>query len=131
MKRLIVGLVLAAVAVGCCPEECNEPKDSGTTFAKDALQKYVDSGEMPGAVNVFYKDGVQETACLGYADIDAKRPITLDDVYMQCSQTKGFCGVTIAILVEEGKISLDDPVSKYLPEFGTLWVKGPESNGVQ
>ena len=128
MNRLIVGLVLAAVAAGCCSVNC--PRESGTTFAKDALQKYVDSGEMPGAVNVFYRDGVQETACLGYADIDAKRPITLDDVYMQCSQTKGFCGVTIAILVEEGKISLDDPVSKYLPEFGTLWVKGPESNGV-
>ena len=41
---------------------------------------------------------------------------------MQCSQTKGFCGVTIAILVEEGKLSLDDPVSKYLPEFKDLKV---------
>ena len=128
MKRLIVGLVLAAVAAGCCSVNC--PRESGTTFARDALQKYVDSGEMPGAVSVFYKDGVQETACLGYADADARRPITLDNVYMQCSQTKGFCGVTIAILVEEGRISLDDPVSKYLPEFGTLWVKGQESNGV-
>ena len=128
MKRLMVGLLLLAVAAGCCSVNC--PKDSGTTFARDALQKYVDSGEMPGAANVFYNDGVQETCCIGYADADAKRPITLDDVYMQCSQTKGFCGVTIAILVEEGKISLDDPVSKYLPEFKTLWVKNPESNGV-
>lgn len=123
-----MGLLLAAVAAGYCAERC--PKDSGTNFAKDALQKYVDSGEMPGAVSVFYNNGVQETACIGYADIDAKRPITIDDVYMQCSQTKGFCGVTIAILAEEGKISLDDPVSKYLPEFETLWVKGAESNGV-
>ena len=51
MNRLIVGLVLAAVAAGCCSVNC--PRESGTTFAKDALQKYVDSGEMPGAVNVF------------------------------------------------------------------------------
>jgi len=50
---------------------------------------------------------------------------------MQCSQTKGFCGVTIAILVEEGKISLDDPVSKFLPEFKELWVLGSTSNGVK
>ena len=110
MKQLIVTLSLAAALAGCCTGNC--PKDSGTTFARDALQKYVDSGELPGAVNVFYKDGVQETCCIGYADADAKRPITLDDVYMQCSQTKGFCGVTIAMLVEEGKITLDDPVSK-------------------
>jgi CubicO group peptidase (beta-lactamase class C family) len=50
---------------------------------------------------------------------------------MQCSQTKGFCGVTIAILVEEGKLNLDDPVSKYLPEFATLWINAGESNGVK
>ena len=128
MKKLLSIIGLAVAVAGCCTCKC--PKDSGTTFARDALQKYVDSGEMPGAVSVFYKDGVQETACIGYADADAKRPITLDDAYMQCSQTKGFCGVTIAILVEEGKISLDDPVSKYLPEFKELWVKGAASNGV-
>ena len=132
MNIRIFTLTLAAalaVCAGCTTTlTC---KDSGTTFAKDALQPFVDSGELPGAISVFYKDGVQETTCVGYADADAKRPITLDNCYMQCSQTKGFCGVTIAILVEEGKISLDDPVSKYLPEFKTLWVKESESNGVQ
>ncbi len=129
MKRLVALVGLAAAVAGCCTGNC--PKDSGTTFARDALQKYVDYGEMPGAISVFYKDGVQETACIGYADIDKKRPITLDDVYMQCSQTKGFCGVTIAQLVEEGKITLDDPVSKYLPEFKELWIKESSTNGVQ
>lgn len=129
MKKLMIGLVGAAVLAGCC--NCNCPSNSGTTFAKEGLQKYVDSGELPGAINVFYKDGVQEVCCIGYADVAAKRPIGMDDVYMQCSQTKGFCGVTIAKLVEEGKITLDDPVSKYLPEFKTLWVNGGESNGVK
>ena len=129
MKKLLVVMGLAAAVAGCCTGNC--PKDSGTTFARDALQKYVDSGELPGAINVFYKDGVQETCCIGYADADAKRPITLDDHYMQCSQTKGFCGVTVAQLVEEGKITLDDPVSKYLPEFATLWVKTGEGGDVQ
>ena len=129
MKKLMVMVGLAAAVAGCCT--CNCPKDSSTTFARDALQKYVDSGELPGAINVFYKDGVQETCCIGYADVDAKRPITLDDHYMQCSQTKGFCGVTIAILVEEGKISLDDPVSKFLPEFKELWIAASDTNGVK
>ena len=108
-----------------------EPVCSGTHFAADALKPYVESGELPGAISVFYQNGKQEVACVGYADVAKKRPITLDDPYMQCSQTKGFCGVTIAILVEEGKISLDDPVSKYLPEFGTLWVKTSEKDGVR
>ena len=130
MKKLMIGLVGAALFAGCC-SVCECTSNSGTTFAKDALQKYVDSGELPGAVNVFYKDGVQENCCVGYADVAAKRKITMDDVYMQCSQTKGFCGVTVAKLVEDGKLKLDDPVSKYLPEFATLWINGGESNGVR
>ena len=128
MNKLIIGLVGAALFAGCATCKYVE---SDTTFAKDALQKYVDSGELPGAISVFYKDGVQETCCIGYADAAAKRPIAMDNVYMQCSQTKGFCGVTIAKLVEQGKITLDDPVSKYLPEFGTLWVETSNSNGVR
>lgn len=55
----------------------------------------------------------------------------MDNVFMQCSQTKGFCGVTIAILVEEGKISLDDPVSKYLPEFKERWILESNTSGVK
>ena len=129
MKKLMIGLVGAAVFAGCC--NCNCPVESGTTFAEEVLAPYVKSGELPGAVNVFYKDGVQETCCIGYADAAAKREITLDDVYMQCSQTKGFCGVTVAKLVEEGRLRLDDPVSMYLPEFKELWVETSNSNGVR
>ena len=127
MKFKTLFLAAAAALAGFAAE----PVDSGTHFAADALKPFVESGELPGAISVFYKDGVQETACVGYADVAKKRPIKMDDPYMQCSQTKGFCGVTIAILVEEGKISLDDPVSKYLPEFATLWVKTSEKDGVR
>jgi len=105
--------------------------ESGTTFAKDALEPFVKSGELPGAICVFSKGDVQETTCVGYADVATGRAITTRDLFKQCSQTKGFCGVTVARLVEEGKISLDDRVSKYLPEFGALWVETFCSNGVK
>ena len=130
MKILKLFLVAAALAFAGCTS-ANLAKDSGTSYMADALAPWVEKGELPGAVSILYKDGVQETACIGYANVEEKRPIALDNVYMQCSQTKGFCGVTIAILVEEGKLNLDDPVSKYLPEFGVLWVQESESNGVR
>ena len=101
----------------------NKVSLSKTSYAKEALQEYVESGQLPGAISVLYKDGVQETCCIGYSDVESKRQITMNSAFMQCSQTKGFCGVTIAKLVEEGKLSLEDPVSKYLPEFETLWVR--------
>lgn len=129
MKRLILFIALAAVCLAA--DARPGVKDSKTNYAREALTPYVQSGVLPGAISIFYNNGVQETCCIGYADVARKRPIKLTDVFMQCSQTKGFCGVTIAKLVEEGKISLDDPVSKYLPEFKELWVLDGEKDGIR
>lgn len=93
-----------------------------------AIDRYVESGELPGAISILYDNGREDVECLGYSDIETKTPITLDDPFRQCSQTKGFCGVTIAKLVEEGRLRLDDPVAKYLPEFKTLWVESKGAN---
>ena len=129
IKIIIAKVCLAAAlfsVTGPGGQEARAKKkviDSKTTYAKEVLQPYVDSGQLPGAISVFYKDGIQETCCIGYADVASGRKIRMDSAFMQCSQTKGFCGVTIAKLVEEGKLSLDDPVSKYLPEFEELWVR--------
>ena len=134
MKRLflfklaILALVVG-VMTGCYCPKAPKYRESNTNFAQEAVKPYIESGELPGIISVFYKDGLQETACVGWANIEEKRPITMDNLFMQCSQTKGFCGVTIAILVEEGKISLDDPVSKYLPEFAELKVSKKNEKG--
>lgn len=129
--KFACALVVVVVSFSLTATAQKKAKDSKTNFAQEVLQPYVDNGQLSGAISVFYKDGVQETCCVGYADVEAKRPIKLDNVFMQCSQTKGFCGVTIAKLVEEGKISLDDPVSKYLPEFKELWVLVSNKDGVK
>ena len=134
MKRIMkfaCALVIVVVSFSATATAQKKAKDSKTTYAKEALQPYVDNGQLAGAISVFYKEGVQETCCVGYADVEKKRPIKMDNVFMQCSQTKGFCGVTIAKLVEEGKISLDDPVAKYLPEFRELWVLVSNKDGVK
>ena len=124
--KWLFAVVLAALTAGCQQQAV---RDSGTHYAADALRPYIESGELPGAISVFYKEGAQETACVGWADVDRKIPMSMDRTFMQCSQTKGFCGVTVAILLEEGKISLDDPVSKYLPEFKTLNIAKKDKDG--
>ena len=120
----VFGAAVVLALVGCS----SIPDDASETCAGRALAPFVADGRLPAAISVFYRDGVQEVALLGYADEATGRKVAMDSVFMQCSQTKGFCGVTIAMLVEEGKISLDDPVAKYLPEFRTLWVKESVSN---
>ena len=123
--------VVAALFMTVAAHAQSRAKASGTHFVEEALKPYVDSGQLAGAISVLYKDGVQEVCCIGYADVATKRPIKMDNVFMQCSQTKGFCGVTIAKLVEQGKLSLDDPVAKYLPEFDELWVETSRKDGVR
>ena len=130
MKKICL-LLFASCIMVLTVDAQSQVRDSKTSYAKEALQPYVDKGELAGAISVFYKNGVQETSCVGYADVSQKRAIDLDNVFMQCSQTKGFCGVTIAKLAEEGKLSLDDPVSKYLPEFYELWIQDYEKDGVR
>jgi len=137
MAVVLAASVLAlAIAGCCCKSSCKENvrklppvKDSKTTFAADALKPFIDSKQLPGAISVFYNKGLQEVACVGWADWAKKIPMSMDRTFMQCSQTKGFCGVTVAILVEEGKLSLDDPVSKYLPEFKELKIAVKDKDG--
>ena len=93
MKKILSLLIVSLCLVWTAQAG---PKDSKTHYAEEALRPYVESGRLAGAISVFYKDGVQETCCIGYADVEARRPIRMNNVFMQCSQTKGFCGVTIA-----------------------------------
>ena len=79
---------------------------SPDTCMARAMAPWVERGQLPGAVSIVCDGDRTETSCVGFADVAAGRPITLDDAFMQCSQTKGFCGVTAAILVEEGKLSV-------------------------
>ena len=122
-KSLVLAVMITGCTSGCCVQKSVTCRESGTSFAKEAVMPFIESGEIPGIINVFSKGNVQETTCAGWADVDKKIPMSMDRMFMQCSQTKGFCGVTIAMLMEEGKISLDDPVAKYLPEFKELKVK--------
>ena len=123
LTTLFMAFVISATACAA------EVKAAKTNFAAGFFNKWIDSGEYPGAITVLYKDGIQEVSCFGWADVDKKIPISMDQIFMQCSQTKGFCGVTVAILIEEGKISLDDPVYKYLPEYKNLTVRSKDKNG--
>lgn len=127
MKKTIITIAAIAITTSLIAAEAASNiskgvQDSNTTFAHDEIMPFVESGHLPGAVSVFYDNGIQETACIGYANVKKTRPISTTNIFAQCSQTKGFCGVTIAKLVEQGRIKLDDPVHKYLGEFKRLWV---------
>ena len=79
MKHRILCIVASLLVVLTATHAQSRAKTSGTHFAQEALQPYVDSGELAGAISIFYKDGVQEVCCIGYADVSQQRPIKLDN----------------------------------------------------
>ncbi|MDZ7692805.1 MAG: serine hydrolase domain-containing protein [Balneolaceae bacterium] len=82
------------------------------------LQHYVDEGRMVGAVGLVMQDGkvVYENA-VGWSDKEAGRKTKTDDIFRIASQTKAITSAAILTLVEEGKINLEDPVSRWMPTF--------------
>ncbi len=82
------------------------------------LQPYVESRTLAGAVVlVADPDKVLDVEAVGWEDIAAKKPMRADSMFWIASQSKPITGVALMILVDEGKVNVDDPVEKYLPEF--------------
>ena len=89
-----------------------------TTAIRAYLQRSVEQKKVAGAVVVLQQHGnrICEEAA-GLADIETRRPIRLDDIFMLASSSKPFAASAIMIMVDRGKLSLDDRCSKYFPEF--------------
>ena len=87
-----------------------------------ALQPFVESHTLAGAVLlVADKDKVLDVETVGYCDIDAQKPMRPDNVFWIASQSKPITATALMMLVDDGKVKLDDPVEKYLPEFKGQW----------
>ena len=92
---------------------------------KPGLQKLVGDGKIAGAVALVARHGkVAYTTTVGYRDLATKTPMTEDTIFAIASMTKPITCVAVMTLVEVGKLKLDDPVAKYLPELKDLRVLG-------
>jgi CubicO group peptidase (beta-lactamase class C family) len=106
---------------------------SRLTRLDSLFQRAVDRSEVAGVVALVLKDGqpVYEKA-FGWADREANRRMTTDAIFRIASQSKALTSVALMSLVEEGKIALGDPVSKYIPDFEhtTVAVRGDTGRAI-
>jgi CubicO group peptidase (beta-lactamase class C family) len=84
----------------------------------DAMQAFVDSGDIAGAVTLVIHDGklIHERA-VGLADLESERAMDIETLFSIASMTKPITATAVMMLRDEGKLDLDDPVSKYIPQF--------------
>ena len=96
-----------------------------------ALQPYLDGYKLAGAVAVIAdKSGhIHYKNLLGYADVEAKRPVSEDNVFWVASMSKMFVGASVMMLVDEGKLSLDHPAAKHIPQLSKWMVVAEKDDG--
>lgn len=82
------------------------------------LQSAVADSDVPGAVMLIARNGkIVYWKAFGQADNQAKRPLKRDDIFRIASQSKAITSTAVMMLWEQGKFQLDEPISKYIPEF--------------
>lgn len=82
------------------------------------IQQNIDSGWIAGAVGFIARDGrIVYDKSFGLNNVEKKTLLRRDDIFRIASQTKAITSVAVMMLFEEGKFLLDDPISKYIPEF--------------
>ena len=117
-KSLCTLLVLSALLAlhAAAAPGWAQPKPAHPIAA--ALQPFVDSHTLAGAVTIVAsKDKVLSLETVGYMDVAAKKPMQTDCLFWIASMSKPMTATALMMLVDEGKVKLDDPVEKYLPEF--------------
>jgi CubicO group peptidase (beta-lactamase class C family) len=89
----------------------------------DYLQRAVDQGQYAGAVTLIARRGsIVQWQALGYRDVARSEPMRVDAIFQIYSMTKPITSVAALMLMEEGRLTLDDPVSRFLPEFARMQV---------
>ena len=122
---------ILALAGSITAQDAFAQRASHSTSPKitEALQPFVDSQALAGAVTlVADKDKFLSVDTVGFTDVAAKKAMPADALFWIASQSKPVTGAALMILVDEGKVDLNAPVSKYLPEFNNTWVTAYRDN---
>jgi CubicO group peptidase (beta-lactamase class C family) len=134
LRHCWAALAAAMVVLGATRSSAQQdlprssPESVGVSSARlqridEVIQRHIDAKHISGAVSLVARKGfVIHFQAHGVKDIDSNRPMTRDTIFKMASSTKPVTGVAIMMLVEEGKIHLADPISRFIPEFKEMKV---------
>jgi CubicO group peptidase (beta-lactamase class C family) len=133
---LLIGLLGVTPVFAQAPTQVVAPEQVGLSRERLArirpqLEKYLSENRLAGGTALIARHGkVAYYETFGVMDTDSKKPVTKDTIFRLYSMTKPIIAIAALTLYEEGKFSMLDPVSKYLPEFADMKVAVPAANGV-
>src|SRR5262249_23366007 len=112
------GVVVASIVLAAACGTARAQNVAGSEAIDASLRAAVERGDLPAAVAlVTARNGVIYQGAFGVTDVASKRPLTTDALFRIASMTKAVTSTALMQLVEQGRIGLDDPVAKHLPEL--------------
>jgi CubicO group peptidase (beta-lactamase class C family) len=88
-----------------------------------SIEAFVNAGALAGAATLVWRDGkVVQTTCVGWQDVDARLAIERDTLFRIASMTKPITSAAALMLFEKGRFALDDPITRWAPEFSQMRV---------
>ncbi len=133
MKRIALLLVTGTLvsAASLLAQTASKPEDVGISSERlkrihELVDRRIESHDIAGAVTLVARKGkVAYFEAQGLSDIETNKPMPKDAVFRIASMTKPVIGVAMMMMIEEGKVHLADPVSRFIPEFKELKVAVP------
>lgn len=103
----------------------------GKDLITASISKFIDEGHLVGAVTLVWQDGkIIHSAELGWRNMDDKLPMQRDTLFRIASMTKPITSTLALMLLDEGRFALNDPITKWVPEFSQMRVLKPQTNGL-
>lgn len=132
MRRTAFYCLALAVSVGTFAAGIQREKWKRLRDVPAQLEHFVAEDVIAGCVTLVAKhDRILALDAIGYANIAERRAMRADDLFWIASMTKPITAVAAMILRDEGKLRIDDPVSKHLPEFANMALAGDTDEGSQ
>jgi CubicO group peptidase (beta-lactamase class C family) len=127
---LLLSLTVASVAHGqalsAAPPDALGMSAARLARLTETMKRYVDENKVAGTVTIVLRDGrIAYFESEGLADREQKRPMQKDTIFRIASMSKAVTSVAVMMLEEEGRLLLNDPVSKFIPAFKTTTVAVP------
>ena len=129
----VYSLMLTVPLTACA--QSSRPESVGLSSERlervnELVDRHIEAGSFTGAVTLVARDGeIAHLEAHGLMDLESNKPMVEDGIFRIMSMTKPIVGVAILMMMEEGKVRLQDPVSKFIPEWEDMVVGVPQAAG--
>jgi CubicO group peptidase (beta-lactamase class C family) len=131
----LVALAIALLPLGASTLVVGKPEEAGFSperlaRVREAVKRHLDAGSPSGAVTLVARRGkIVYHEAHGLMDVESKKAMPKDGIFRLASTSKPITAAALLMMVEEGKVRLADPVSRFIPEFKSMKVAVPRPGG--